>query len=71
MNDFAQFKETQKEGWKNFAPLAAITTPAAARLVQFAGIVRRGGREFDAVVAQYMESNLVRQDYLLTRARKL
>jgi SAM-dependent methyltransferase len=40
MNDFAQFKQTQKEGWKNFAPLAAITTPAAARLVQFAGIVK-------------------------------
>lgn len=27
--------------------------------------------EFESVVAQYMENNLVRQDYLLTRARKL
>lgn len=27
--------------------------------------------EFDAIVAQYMRDNLIRQDYLLTRARKL
>lgn len=46
MNDFAQFKERQKEGWKNFAPLAALTTPAAARLVQFAGI-SKGDRVLD------------------------
>ena len=38
MDGIEQFKERQKEGWKNFAPLAAVTTPAAARLVQFAGI---------------------------------
>jgi len=46
MNDFAQFKERQKEGWKNFAPLAVGTTPAAARLVQFAGI-SKGHRVLD------------------------
>ena len=38
MNDFAQFKQAQKEGWKHFAPLQAITTPAAARLVRFGGV---------------------------------
>jgi hypothetical protein len=27
--------------------------------------------EFDAIVAHYMRDNLIRQDYLLTRARKL
>lgn len=38
MDALAQFKQVQKEGWRNFAPLEAITTSAAARLVQFAGI---------------------------------
>jgi SAM-dependent methyltransferase len=38
MGTLAQFKETQKEGWKNFAPLETVTTSAAARLVRFAGI---------------------------------
>ncbi len=38
MDALAQFKERQKEGWKNFAPLEVVTIPAAARLVQFAGI---------------------------------
>jgi len=38
MDCIAQFKEAQKEGWKNFAPLETVTTPAAARLVRFAGI---------------------------------
>jgi SAM-dependent methyltransferase len=38
MDSIAQLKETQKEGWKNFAPLETVTTPAAARLVHFAGI---------------------------------
>ena len=28
-------------------------------------------REFDGVIAQYLESNVVRQDYLLTRAIKV
>lgn len=40
MDGLAQFKEAQKEGWKNFAPLEVITTPGAARLVQFAGIAK-------------------------------
>lgn len=35
----SQFKQAQKEGWKHFPPLETITTPAAARLVRFAGIV--------------------------------
>lgn len=38
MDGLAQFKQAQKEGWANFAPLEAVTTPAAARLVQFAAI---------------------------------
>lgn len=38
MDGFAQFKQAQKAGWKSFAPLALATTPAAARLVQFAGV---------------------------------
>jgi SAM-dependent methyltransferase len=38
MDGIAQFKEAQKEGWKHFAPLETVTTPAAARLVRFAGI---------------------------------
>lgn len=38
MDGLKQFKQVQKEGWKHFAPLEAVTTPAAARLVRFAGI---------------------------------
>lgn len=38
MDGFAQFKQAQKAGWKNFAPLEWVTTPAAARLVRFAGV---------------------------------
>jgi 2-polyprenyl-3-methyl-5-hydroxy-6-metoxy-1,4-benzoquinol methylase len=34
----AQFKQLQKEGWAKFAPLEALTTPTAARLVSFANI---------------------------------
>src|SRR5947209_15677534 len=34
----AKFKETQKQGWAYFAPLAALTTPVAGRLVKFAGV---------------------------------
>ncbi|MDO8706769.1 MAG: 50S ribosomal protein L11 methyltransferase, partial [Sulfuricaulis sp.] len=33
---FAQFKAAQREGWALFVPLEAYTTPAAARLVEFA-----------------------------------
>ena len=43
----AQFKLIQKEGWKRFAPLEAITTSAAGRLVRFAGI-QPGMRVLDA-----------------------
>jgi SAM-dependent methyltransferase len=43
---FEAFKTTQREGWKSFAPIAAITTPSAARLVRFAG-VRPGQRMLD------------------------
>jgi SAM-dependent methyltransferase len=38
----AKFKETQRQGWKHFAPLEGLTTPAAARLVKFANV--RGGQ---------------------------
>ncbi len=42
----AKFKQTQKEGWSKFAPLEAVTTPPAARLVRFAG-VRSGNAALD------------------------
>ncbi len=38
MDTIAQFKQAQKEGWKFFAPLEWLTTPAAAQLVRFAGV---------------------------------
>ena len=34
----ARFKEGQRQAWKHFAPLAMLTTPAAARLVKFANV---------------------------------
>jgi SAM-dependent methyltransferase len=37
---FVDFKAAQREGWKLFAPLEAITIPAAAALVKFAGITK-------------------------------
>ncbi|MGH8518186.1 MAG: class I SAM-dependent methyltransferase, partial [Panacagrimonas sp.] len=36
---FAQLKAAQREGWGLFSPLATFTTPAAAHLVTFAGVV--------------------------------
>ena len=42
----AEFKEGQRQGWKHFAPLEALTTPAAARLVKFAS-VRAGQNVLD------------------------
>lgn len=42
----AKFKETQRQGWAYFAPLASLTTPVAGRLVKFAG-VRPGQRVLD------------------------
>jgi SAM-dependent methyltransferase len=47
MGGFAQFKQMQKEGWRHFAPLELFTTPAAARLVRFAGIAE-GMKVLDA-----------------------
>src|SRR5438309_2736079 len=41
-----RFKEAQREGWKHFAPLEALTTPPAARLVKFAN-VRAGQNVLD------------------------
>ena len=35
---FVAFKAAQREGWSFFAPLELITTPAAAKLVRFAGV---------------------------------
>ncbi|HYM77162.1 MAG TPA: class I SAM-dependent methyltransferase [Candidatus Dormibacteraeota bacterium] len=46
MDGLAQFKQIQREGWKNFAPLETVTTPAAARLAHFAGI-SKGTRVLD------------------------
>lgn len=46
VDPFASFKNAQKEGWSSFAPLEALTTPPAARLVRFAG-VRSGQRVLD------------------------
>src|SRR5438270_14005836 len=43
---FAQFKQKQREGWSHFHPLAAMTTPTAAKLVNFAGI-KTGQRVLD------------------------
>src|SRR3984957_16977467 len=46
MDQFESFKAAQKQGWAHFAPLEAITTPCAARLVKWAG-VRSGQRVLD------------------------
>ena len=42
----------------------SLTTSDRSRLGQFR-------RQYDALIAPYFEDNVVRQDYLLTRARKL
>ncbi|MGH7680938.1 MAG: class I SAM-dependent methyltransferase [Candidatus Eiseniibacteriota bacterium] len=46
LDALAQFKDNQRKSWANFAPLAMMTTPAAARLVRHAGI-RSGQRVLD------------------------
>jgi SAM-dependent methyltransferase len=46
MDAIAQFKEMQKQGWAHFAPLQALTTPTAARLVRYASI-RTGHKVLD------------------------
>jgi SAM-dependent methyltransferase len=38
MDGLAQFKEMQKQSWANFTPFEALTTPAAAQLVNHAAI---------------------------------
>ena len=43
---FAQLKAAQREGWALFAPLEAVTTIPAARLLRHAG-VRAGQRLLD------------------------
>lgn len=43
---FAQLKISQRQGWSLFAPLEAVTTMPAARLVAYAG-VDRGQRVLD------------------------
>jgi SAM-dependent methyltransferase len=40
MDGLDQFKQAQRESWKHFAPLETVTTPAAARLVQFANVAK-------------------------------
>ena len=46
MDPLDSFKAAQKQGWAHFAPLEAITTAPAARLVKHAGI-RAGQRVLD------------------------
>src|SRR6202050_771426 len=46
MDPLDSFKAAQKQGWAHFAPLEAITTATAARLVKHAGI-RTGQRVLD------------------------
>ncbi len=41
MDVLDKFKATQREGWAHFAPLQAMTTEPAGRLVKFAGIKPR------------------------------
>jgi len=43
---FFQFKQAQKQGWAHFAPLEALTTPQAPRLIRHAR-VRAGDRVLD------------------------
>jgi SAM-dependent methyltransferase len=43
---FVKFKEVQREGWSSFVPVEIITTPPAAKLVNFAQ-VRPGQRVLD------------------------
>src|SRR5271165_2827412 len=80
MEGLDQFKQVQKESWKHFAPLEAVTTPAAARLVQFANVAT-GMRVLDvgcgtgvvAVTAARLGAQLKAADLtpqLLERARE-
>ncbi len=75
-----EFKAMQRKMWAHFAPLEALTTPPAARLVRFAGI-RTGMRVLDvacgtgvvAVTAARLGANVTALDLspdLLARARE-
>jgi SAM-dependent methyltransferase len=39
MDPFESYKAAQKQGWANFAPFEALTTPCAAKLVKRAGVL--------------------------------
>jgi SAM-dependent methyltransferase len=77
---FAQMKAAQREGWAFFAPLEWLTTPAAFKLVRFAG-VQAGQRVLDvgcgtgvvAVTAARLGANVTGLDLtpaLLEKARQ-
>ena len=80
MDPIAEFKQAQKDGWVHFAPLEAVTTPGAARLVRHAG-VKPGMRVLDvgcgtgvvAITAARLGASVNGIDLtpeLLTRARE-
>lgn len=80
LNPLESFKAMQKQGWAHFAPLEALTTPQAARLVKRAGI-RPGDRVLDvacgtgvvAVTAARLGARVTGLDLtpeLLSRARE-
>lgn len=85
IDPMAEFKIRQRETWTmgNFGGLAVFTTPVAGHLVRYAGVV--GGQalqsdsarlaawrnEMDKVVSEYLHDNIVRHEYLLTRAIKV
>mgnify|MGYP001570749132 CR=1 FL=1 len=77
---FTDFKAKQRQAWSHFAPLEAITTIPAARLVAFTGI-RAGDRVLDvgcgtgvaAITARRMGAKVTGLDLtpeLLTRAKE-
>jgi SAM-dependent methyltransferase len=80
MNQLESFKAMQKQGWAYFAPLEALTTAQAARLIKRAGI-RAGDRVLDvacgtgvvAVTAARLGARVTGLDLtpkLLTRAHE-
>jgi len=86
MDPFEAFKEKQKQAWASFPPFELVTTQAAPRLVRFARIppgarvvdalasdapkLATLRRELDEAITPYFEANVIRQDYLLSRATK-
>ncbi len=80
MDDLTRFKQSQKDSWRYFAPMEALTTPCAARLVKFAGVAE-GMRVLDvgcgtgvvAVTAALQSARVKAADLtpeLLERARE-